>query len=716
MKIRTLLFFLCLSLGYCFPSGAQSIVGKMTLEEKARCVVGIKRSDFPPTNKGICARTAPFPSYGIPTLALADGSSGVHLSRREKDRATAFPSSMALASSWDTALAKEVGTVAGYEALRYNINVLLAPGINIIRNPLCGRNFEYYSEDPVIAGNIGAAYVNGVQGNGIGTSVKHFICNNQETNRGHNNALVSMRALREIYLKGFEICVKEASPWTIMTAYNSLNGLPVQENPWLISAVLRGEWGYDGLVMTDWSIVPHNTAAQLHAGNDLFMPGSDNQVQDIVEGVRNGRIDIADLDRACSKVIQLGQRTWHGSKNKAPDLKRGASLSKRVACESAVLLKNEGMLPLAAKGTAALFGVRSYDLVAVGSGSAFVVCPHVIQLIDAFREAGISADAELEDLYRKYVAFASADIAYNEKIKVHIGLPLLPELELRRSLIDKAAERNDYAVITIGRTAEEGKDRNLQDDYYLSDTEKDLISMVCEAFHAKGKQVALVLNLAGIIETESWKDQPDAILNVWLPGQEGGTAVCDLLTGKANPSGRLAVSFPVDYFDCPSAYNFPFEHPEEGKNYDFTDYAEDIYVGYRYYCTKGVKVSYPFGYGLSYTTFEYAMPKVKAGKKSVSVSFTVRNTGAVPGKEAYGIYLTAPSGGLDKPALELKAFGKTRMLSPGESEIVRVELPAEALASFNEEAGEWQIARGKYTLSIGAEAEKPRLMMEFKRN
>ena len=381
-----------------------------------------------------------------------------------------------------------------------------------------------------------------------------------------------------------------------------------------------------------------------------------------------------------------------------------------------MLLKNEGMLPLTANGTAALFGVRSYDLVAVGSGSAFVVCPHVIQLNDAFRQAGIAADAELEDLYRKYVAFASADIAYNEKVKVHIGLPLLPELELRRSLIDKAAERDAYAVISIGRTSEEGKDRNLQNDYYLSDTEKELIGMVCEAFHAKGKQVALVLNLAGIIETESWKELPDAILNVWLPGQEGGAAVCDLLTGKANPSGKLAVSFPMDYFDCPSAYNFPYDHPEEGKNYDYTDYSEGIYVGYRHYCTKGVKVSYPFGYGLSYTTFEYAMPKVKAGKKSITVSFTIRNTGSVPGKEAYGIYLSAPSGGLDKPALELKAFGKTRMLSQAESEIVSVELPAEALASYNEDAGEWQIARGQYSLRIGANAEAPRLMVEFKRN
>ncbi|MBQ7269647.1 MAG: glycoside hydrolase family 3 C-terminal domain-containing protein [Bacteroidales bacterium] len=699
----------------CFLSSAQSPTGEMTLEEKARCVVGINRSDFPPTNQGICARTAAFPVLGVPTLALGDGSSGVRLSRREKDRATAFPCNMALASSWNPGLAGEVGAAAGYEALGYNINVLLAPGINIIRNPLCGRNFEYYSEDPVLSGTMGAAFVGGIQSHGVGASVKHFACNNQETNRGHNNALVGMRALREIYLKGFEICVKEASPWTLMTSYNSLNGLPVQESPWLITGILRNEWGFDGLVMTDWSIVPHNPAAQLHAGNDLFMPGSDNQVQDIIDGVRNGTIDGADLDRACAKVIQLGKRTWHGDKNQAPDLKRGAAVSKIAACESAVLLENRNMLPLETAGTAALFGVRSYNLVPVGSGSAYVVSPHVIQLNDAFREAGISTDTELEDLYLKYIAFASADIAYNEKVKVHIGMPLLPELELRRLLIEKAAERDGYAVITIGRTAEEGVDRNLKNDYYLSATERQLIIDVCEAFHSKGKKVAVVLNIAGIIETESWKNMPDAIINMWLPGQEGGTAICDLLTGRANPSGRLAVTFPVDYFDCPSAHNFPYDHPESGKNYDFTDYSEGIYVGYRHYLSKNVAVSYPFGYGLSYTDFEYSALKIKTTKHSVVITFNIRNSGSSSGREAFGIYVSAPAGGLDKPSRELKAFGKTGMLAPGESEPVRIEIPLSRLASYNEKAGEWQTARGQYTLYVGANVEKPCLMGNFRK-
>ena len=714
MRVKVI-FPLCLVLVAMLPAVAQAQVDRMSLEEKARCVVGIKREDFPPTNKGICARTAPFPAYNIPTLALADGSSGVRLSRRETDKATAFPSNMALASSWDPGIAGEVGSAAGYEARGYRIHVFLSPGMNIIRNPLCGRNFEYFSEDPLIAGKMAAAYVRGVQANGVAACIKHFTCNNQETNRSHVNTLVGDRALREIFLKGYEICVKEASPWSLMTSYNSLNGLPVQENHDLVNGILRGEWGFDGLIMTDWSISDHNTAAQLHAGNDFFTPGSDKQMQDIIGGVKDGSIDIKDLDRACSNIVRLCDRTARGELRPVPDLSLGAVASKKAACESAVLLENNGMLPLTSGGKAALFGVRSYRLVATGSGSAYVVCPYVRQIYTAFSEAGVGTDAELQDLYLKYADFASADIAYNEKVKVSIGLPLLPELDLSRTFIDKVAERDDYAVITIGRSSEEGVDRFLEDDYYLSETEKKLIENVCEAFHAKGKKVAVVLNIAGIIEVESWRSLPDAILNVWLPGQEGGSAVYDLLVGRSNPSGRLALSFPVDYFDCPSAMDFPYNHPKEGKNYDQTSYSEGIYVGYRHYDTRNVRVSYPFGYGLSYTDFEYSNFRVKKTGKGVSISFAVKNCGNKSGREAYGAYISAPERGLDKPARELKAFGKTALLAPGESEQVRLEIPMSSLASYNEEKGKWEIARGQYLVRIGANVRNPLLEGRFRK-
>lgn len=694
--------FSCAILAAQDRDAALGIVARMSLEEKAACAVGILRADFPPTNAGICARTAPFAQYGIPTLALADGTAGVRLSRRASQRATAFPDNMALASSWDTELAWMVGDAVGKEARGYNVNVMLCPGMNIIRNPLTGRNFEYLSEDPVITGKMAAAYVRGVQDNGVATSIKHFTCNNQETNRSHNDVRISMRALREIYLKGFEICVKEADPWTAMSSYNSLNGTPVQESPWLLTGILRDEWGFNGLVMTDWTTRKHDTAAQIHAGNDLFMPGDKYQIEDIVSAVRSGIISEADLDRACLKVIELGEKCNFPASMQDPDLAPGAAVSLQAACESAVLMENRGMLPVSG-GQAALFGVRSYNLVVTGSGAGYVACPHVVQINDAFRKAGAQIDPELEDLYTKYVAFASTDIALNEKVKVHIGLPLLPELEISRVLIEKAAERDDYAVVTLGRTAEEGKDRPLKDDYYLSETEMTLLRDVCEVFHAKGKKVAVVLNISGVMDTESWKELPDAILNIWLPGQEGGDAVYALLSGLKNPCGKLAVTFPKSYYDCPSALDFPYDVPSEGRNYDYTDYAEDVYVGYRYYCTRGVEVSYPFGYGLSYTDFSISGARVRSDKTGIRVTFNVTNTGKVAGRQAVGLYVSAPSGGQDKPSLELKAFSKTAGLEPRQSETMTLTVPASYLASFNEKNGRWETAVGKYTLYLGAD-------------
>lgn len=682
-------------------SDVQNILTKMTVEEKARCVVGLEKALYPPTNSGFAARTTPFSEYEVPSLILADGTAGVRLSRRGKERATAFPANIALACSWDKELAYEAGDAVAREAKGYNVNVMLAPGMNIIRNPLCGRNFEYYSEDPLIAGKMAASYVRGIQSNGIAASAKHFTCNNQETNRTLNDVRISERALREIYLKCFEICVKEASPWTIMSSYNHVNGFPAQENPQLLTEILRDEWGFTGLVMTDWTSRRHNTLAQLHAGNDLFMPGNNYQIEDIVKGIADGSLKMEDLDRACANVLRLAAKSWFGVQNGNPDLSHGAKTSLKAVCESSVLMENNGMLPLPKEGNAALFGVRSYNLVVTGSGAGFVVCPPAKQIASAFKNAGVNIDSTLEDLYDKYVAFAAADIEYNEKIKVHIGLPLLPELKISRNLIDKSAENNDYAVITIGRTAEEGKDRPLKDDYYLTDTEMELIRNVCEAFHAKGKKVAVVLNISGIIETESWKNLPDAILNIWLPGQEGGEAAYQLLSGKVNPCGRLAVSFPKDYFDSPTAYDFPYNSPENGKNYDFTEYSEGIYVGYRYFHTRGVDVSYQFGHGLSYTSFSYSNLRIKSSKKGFTVSYIVTNDGSTAGKDASGVYVSAPSGGLDKPSLELKGFAKTGILAPGESQTITVGIPLSDLASYNDKSGKWEIADGKYTILVG---------------
>ena len=718
-KLTVACIFIFLSASaYAETDNMQEIVSRMTLQEKASCVVGMKRELFPPTNDGFCARTTPFPAFDVPSLVLADGTAGVRLSRRGTDRATAFPDNMALASSWDRSLVQEVGAAVGFESRGYNVNVQLAPGMNIIRNPLCGRCFEYYSEDPFISGKLGAAYVSGIQSNGVAASAKHFTCNNQETNRTQNDVRITERALREIYLKGFEICVKEADPWTVMSSYNSLNGSPVQETRRLLTDILRDEWGFKGLVMTDWSISKHNTAAQLHAGNDLFMPGRDHQVKDIIDGVNNGSIRMEDLDRACLKVLELGKKCYYTPSTEKPDLKKGEAVSLKAACESAVLLENNGMLPITDKNAkAALFGVRSYDMVVTGSGAGFVACSHVSQICDAFKNAGTSIDAKLEDLYTKYVAFTSADIKYNEKVKVHIGLPLLPELEISEKLIGEAAENNDYAIITIGRTAEEGKERELKNDYYLSETEKNLIVNVCNAFHDKGKKVAVILNVSGVVDTESWKRLPDAILNIWLPGQEGGKAVYALLSGEVVPSGRLAVTFPKDYFDLPSAREFPYNHPTEGKkNFAFTNYSEGVFLGYRYFCTENIGVSYPFGHGLSYTDFEYSSLKVKKNKESITICFSIKNTGHLPGKEAVGIYFSAPGKTMDKPAKELKAFAKTGCIAPGDSETVCITVPVADLSSYNESSASWEVEKGNYLISVGADCTGTKLSKIIKIN
>lgn len=696
---------------------AQPSRNPMALEEKAGCVVGLERKDFPtPTNTGIPGRTADFPDYNIPSLVMADGTSGIRLSRSGKDRSTAFPSSTSIASSWNQALAGEVGDAVGREALHYGVNIMLAPGMNIIRNPLCGRNFEYYSEDPLMSGKMAAAYVNGLQNMGVAACIKHFICNNQETNRTHVDIRVGERALQEIYLRGYRICIADSDPWAAMSSYNSLNGVPVQENRQLLTDVLRGDLGFGGILMTDWGLVPHNTVAQIHAGNDLLMPGLPEQKSQIMEGVRSGSLSEEDLDASCGRMIDLSRKcrivTGVGL-----DLKADALVSRKAACEGAVLLRNEGMLPLAKGGSAALFGVRSYDLIPTGDGCAYVPCAYVSQISDAFKSGGVQIDRQLEELYLKYAAFADADMEYNEKgkFRLALGKPVIPELDIARAFIGKVAKRNDYAVVTIGRSSVEGKDRSMKDDFCLSEVEKNLVKNVCEAFHAEGKKVVVVLNIAGIVEMQSWKDFPDAILNIWMPGQEGGAAAYALLSGQENPSGRLTVSIPSDYYDLPSATDFPYDGPSAGKNFDYTDYSEGIYVGYRYLCTKDIQVCYPFGYGLSYTTFGYSTLKVRSLKDKVRVTLVVTNSGQKSGKEAVGLYVSAPSGGLDKPSVELKAFSKTRELAPGESETLNFDIPASYLASFNEKNGKWEVARGQYILKVGADATKPILTTKFKR-
>lgn len=718
------------------PDQIDQVLKAMTLEEKAMLVVGGNRRIENQGNNGMvgghahqvpgaAGMTQAIERLGIPATVLTDGPAGVRISpTRSNDTqtyyCTGFPVGTALACTWNVQLVEEVGKCIGNEVLEYGCDVLLAPGLNIHRSPLCGRNFEYYSEDPFVTGKIAAAYVRGVQSQGVGTSMKHFAANSQETNRMGVDEVMSQRVLREIYLKGFEIAVKEAKPWTIMSSYNRINGPFTQENGELLTTILRDEWGFDGIVMTDWTGL-RNTAAQIKAGNDLMEPGAESQIKDIVDKVKSGDLAEADLDICVKRILQYLVKTpsFKGYKfSNKPDLKAHAAVTRNSATEGMVLLKNEGnALPMKNVKRVAVFGTTSYDFIAGGTGSGDVNKAYTIDLMQGLNEAGLEVNKKLTDLYKSYQSYQNSITAASPARGGWFwGKAVLPEMPVTRPVIDVQAQESDMAIITIGRQAGEGSDRTENGDFTLSDTERQLITDVCNAFHLAKKKVVVVLNMGNVLETASWKGMPDAILLAWQPGQEGGYSVADVLTGKANPSGKLTMTWPVTLLDVPSSANFPnvrpaaANRPRGGGNnkvefQDYTKHMEGLNVGYRYFNTAQKEVSYPFGYGLSYTTFTYSKPSVKATKDGFVASVTVTNTGAVAGKEVVQLYVSAPAGGLEKPTRELKAFAKTRELKPGQSETLTMNVTNYDLASYNEATQSWEAAAGKYTLGFAANVE-----------
>lgn len=718
------------------------ILKSMTLEEKATLVVGTSRqgatggiqnangmvgahADAVP---GAAGTTQPIIRLGVPASVLTDGPAGVRISpTRPNDSrtyyCTGFPVGTALACTWNQELVEEVGKAIGNEVLEYGCDVILAPGMNIHRSPLCGRNFEYYSEDPVVTGKMGAAYVRGVQSQGVGTSVKHFAANSQETNRTEVDEIVSQRALREIYLKGFEIAVREGKPWTVMSSYNKINGTYTQESKDLLTTILRDEWGFDGIVMTDWT-GQRNTAAQITAGNDLMEPGNPAQTQEVISKVKSGELKMEELDVCVKRILEYLVKTprFRGYKySNTPDLKGHAQITRQSATEGMVLLKNsDGTLPMKNVGKVSVFGVTSYDFIAGGTGSGDVNKAYTIDLMTGLGNAGVTVNEKLANVYLKYREYQNTLSQALPRRGWFWGKAPLTEMELSRQIIDGQADESDIAIITLGRQAGEGSDRKEADDFNLTATEQQLIADVCSSFHLKGKKVVVILNMGNVIETASWKGKPDAILLAWQPGQEGGNSVVDVLTGKANPSGKLSMTWPISLLDVPSSLNFPnvrnAGRAMNGKR-EFTDYtrhAEGLNVGYRYFNTAGKEVSYPFGYGLSYTTFSYGKPVVKATKDGFEASVTVTNTGQVAGKEAVELYVTAPKGGLEKPARELKSFAKTKELQPGESQTLTMNVSNYYLASYNEATQSWETAVGNYIVSFGASVEDIRGTATYK--
>ncbi len=716
------------------------VVGAMTLEEKAHLVVGTGMigvtgddamvGEMKKIVPGAAGTTYPIPRLGIPAIVVADGPAGLRISpTREGDEntyyCTHFPIGTLLASTWDQELVENVGKAMGNEVLEYGADVLLAPALNIHRNPLCGRNFEYYSEDPVLAGKTAAAYVRGIQSNGVGTSVKHFAANSQESNRKANDARVSPRALREIYLKGFEIAIKEAEPWTVMSSYNYINGTYASESSDLLTSVLRDDWGFEGMVMTDWT-GGLDAVAQMQAGNDLLMPGAEKQYEDIVKGVQDGTLDEAILDRNVKKILGLVLRTprfkGYEYSNK-PDLQAHAAVTRQSATEGMVLLKNDAeALPLASSvKNIALYGCTSYDFIAGGTGSGNVNRAYTVSLLDGLKNAGYTVNDDLKETYEKHVADhrarVEAERANNKsRISAFLPVPRAGEIVINPAKLAAQVAASDIALITIGRNSGEFLDRTLDGDFNLTPEEHKLIESVCGAFHAAGKKVVVVMNIGGVVETASWKDLPDAILCAWQGGQEGGNSVADVLSGSANPSGKLPMTFPVRWEDAASSANFPtdgrvgkmgFAEPKQDgpleRLWDYTDYEEDIYVGYRYFDSFDKEVSYPFGYGLSYTTFEYSEPVVKAVGNGFEVSVDVKNTGKAAGKEVVELYASAPDAkAANKPEKELKAFAKTPLLQSGESTTIVLKFDAADLASYDEASSSWVVDEGDYAILIGA--------------
>ena len=723
----------------------EEVLSKLSLEDKAHFVIGVGMAGFSGDDAvigatkslvpGAAGTTYPLDSLGIPAVVLADGPAGLRIdATREGDSATYycthFPIGTLLASTWNQKLVEQVGQAIGEEVKEYGADVLLAPALNIMRNPLCGRNFEYYSEDPVVAGKTASAYIIGVQKNDVGTSIKHFAANNQETNRMNTDAHISQRALREIYLKGFEIAIKESKPWTVMTSYNYINGIYSSESKDLVQTILRDEWGYEGTVMTDW-FGGKDGAKQMWAGNDMLQPGKAEQFDSIVAGVKSGKLDEADLDRNVQRILNLVEKSprFQGYQySNKPDLEAHAAVTRQSAAEGMVLMKNNEALPLKENvKNVALYGCTSYDFIAGGTGSGNVNHAYVVSLLDGLKNGGYTVSDELKTAYEQYIADckeaqkkAIEEMAKKDKQAAMLAsfMPGTLPAEKQFSAEELAAQANvaDVAIITIGRISGEFLDRKAA-DFNLNESEQKLIQQVCDVYHKAGKQVVVLLNIGGVIETASWKELPDAILCAWQAGQEGGNSVVDVLSGKQSPSGKFTMTWPIKFTDAYSSKNFPIDEDpkidmlnqgQKGnvKNVDYTDYEEDIYVGYRYFDSFDVPVSYPFGFGLSYTTFEYSDAKIDQKNDIYDVTVTVKNTGKLEGKEVVELYISAPDNkAANKPAKELKAFAKTKQLKPGESETLTLSVTAAELASFDETASAWVVAEGEYQFLVGASSQ-----------
>jgi beta-glucosidase len=647
----------------------QSIISQMTLEEKAALCTGAS-----------AWTTTPVERLGVPEMMVADGPHGV---RRVPDihelanaalPATCFPTASSLASTWDVDLISEVGRALGKECIALNVDVLLGPGNNMKRTPLGGRNFEYYSEDPYLSGEMAASFIQGVQSQGVGTSLKHYAANNQEFHRFSINAVVDERTLREIYLPSFETAVKKAKPWTVMCSYNKINGTYGSEHHGLLVDILKNEWGFEGLVVSDWGAV-HDRVAALKGGLDLEMPGpKDMRVKAVVDAVRSGELDEAILDESVRRILNIVFKAAETPKGSEFDEEAHHTLARRVAAEGMVLLKNDGVLPLKDPQKIAVIGRAAKDPYYQGGGSSHI---NPTQVDIPFDELQILA--------------GEAELTYAE------GYPA--EDAFVQTLIDEAVEdaRNaDVALLYIclpSYKESEGYDRK---DLDLTGQQVALIQAVTKA----QSRTVVILNNGSAVAMSKWIDGTPAVLEAWMMGQAGGGAIADVLFGKVNPSGKLAESFPLKLADTPAYVNYPGGYGE-------VRYGEGIFIGYRYYDAKEIPVLFPFGHGLSYTTFAYSSPRISAAtcqdSEGLTVSIDVTNIGKATGKETVQVYVHDREAALLRPPKELKGFAKVA-LQPGETKTVIIPLDFRSFAYYHPAYKQWITENGEFDILIGASA------------
>ncbi|MET0861977.1 MAG: glycoside hydrolase family 3 C-terminal domain-containing protein [Microbacterium sp.] len=650
------------------------LIEGMSLEEKASLVSGFAFWN-----------TTAVESAGVPAVVLSDGPHGVrrqeqgadHLGINAARPSTAFPTASATASSWDRDLLSTMGVALGEEARALGVDVLLGPGVNIKRSPLCGRNFEYFSEDPLLSGELGAAWVRGLKTQGVGASVKHYVANDQETDRMSISAEVDERTLREIYLRAFQRVVEGSSPATIMASYNAVNGVPVISNHWLLSKILRGEWGFDGVVVSDWGAAASDVVAAVRAGLDLDMPGTGAGSVALIEAVKTGVLEEEILDRAASRVAELAT-TIIGKRTDVHvfDVDTHHALAREIAERSAVLLKNDGVLPLSAdtKGGIAVIGEFAPTPRYQGAGSSHIVPTRLDNALDAIR-----------------------DRAGDREVVFEPGFTLdgQEDVELIERAVSAARSASDV-VVFLGLPPE---DESEAFDRLTIDLPADQLTLL-KRVASVNDRVTVVLSNGGVVSVEPWQSGVSAILEMWLAGQAAGTATASLLFGDANPSGKLAETLPLALSDTSSFHNFP-------GNGQTVLYGERIYVGYRHFDSVGRDLAYPFGHGLSYTRFEYDRLAVEVVGDALEIQVEVTNVGSRDGAEIVQFYSVPPKSGEDRPSHELVGFEKVEVVA-GESVLVATRIPLGDLDYWSTHARQWVRADGVYTIQAAASSRDVR--------